>query len=153
MSDSSLNPAYFACYITLNDTGIMTLNGLQNAYNSPPCDSRSSPPLVTSVIKGNTGSVLAYQCSGGEYRQSISPYGTPVVTAHGFSNTFSYNLPDGSLLKVSFDISTKRNTYYSAEGDWSPQLSEDSLYEVLGYTRTDDGAGNFSISFEVKLAS
>lgn len=152
MSDSSLNPASFTCYITLNDTGIMTLNGLQNDYNSPPCDSRSSPPLVASVIKGNSGSVQAYQCSGGEYRQSISPYGTPVVSAHGFSNKFSYNLPDGSLLNVSFDISTKMNSYYSANGDWSPQLSADSLYEVLNYARTVDEAGNFSISFEIKLA-
>jgi hypothetical protein len=121
------------CSINLIGEGVMTLNGLTNSYTSPPSSAWGNPPSCMPII-GQGLNTNAIQ-SAGQYLEG---------STCGFGNTITYNLPDGSLLTISFNVGyvTNSTSTYSAE------VSEGSLFEVVNVvTPSSDPATNSTLNF------
>ncbi|MGL4598908.1 MAG: hypothetical protein ACRCYO_15430 [Bacteroidia bacterium] len=142
MSDSPAN-ATFTCSINLNYSGIMTLNGLSNGYKSPPSGSNGNPPVVATVIQGPTV-VNAFVAAGG-MNYYASKTGT---TSEGYSDSFTYNLPDGSLFTLSFTITGLIGTYTLSKCKYNivPKSDGTSLFQIV-----NDSVSGLTISLTIQM--
>jgi hypothetical protein len=134
----------FNCKIFLNNSGIMTLNGLNNGYKSPPSSGYENPQVVLSFIQG-PDTVTAIQSCGGNH--DTTDGGT---SYSGYGSTIKYNLPDGSLLTIKYSIYYKPFTGFCIDDQLQPQLSANSLFEITKLQYSASEQTGFTLSFTVQ---
>jgi hypothetical protein len=135
----------FTVNISLNYTGMMTLNSLTNDYSSPPIGGNANPPYVASYIAPNATNVTAIEACG---LCMSGPYGQ-----YQYNCTAIYNLPDGSILTIQFSLNFQGEVEtYSAIVSAGSSAISNSLFEVVNDTLTGSySGGGYVYQFTVQM--
>ncbi len=127
----TVSTSVFTVNLTFTGTGLITLNGLTNGYTSPPSGGNGNPPVVMQYVNCTSteanGPFTLIQAGG---MAGTCTYGNPNYLEsyyYQYNGLFTYNLPDGSMLTISFAINNDGDI---DTGNTTCTISTNSMYSL-----------------------